>query len=292
MFEPCQASNAADQIQADAITNQPAERNAVDEAIELELASQSKADTDDLYPKQADVRHFQDKTKDLESGVFHLPPFPHLNWQDTLPTHKLHAKETGENGDRRQRTNSTWQRSHSIANNGARGDHQIRYFDRGGAGRTQFMSAEPVSSEAADLARAEAASWAQMTPLLAATLGPLSVLLGIPTLTQRWRGIVLDPPLLPNGSSNFIELPDPPLNVTLAAICLFCEVMGNTLLVLRFSNFHTRVTTWVSYIFWMLKIVIGIANYVEFGIEHPQTNEIIYLQGFWVWLPPAQIPSY
>src|SRR5271156_6139496 len=89
---------------------------------------------------------------------------------------------------------------------------QTRPFGRGGAGRRSSFQGEEITSEAAELARAEAASWAQMTPLLAATLGPLSVLLGIPTLTQRWHGYVLDPPLLPNGLSNFVELPDPALN--------------------------------------------------------------------------------
>jgi hypothetical protein len=132
------------------------------------------------------------------------------------------------------------------------------------------------------LARTEAASWAQMTPLMAATLGPLSVLLGIPTLTQRWHGQVLDPPLLPDGVSNFVALPDPALNLVLAGASLLCEVMGNALLVLRFSNFHTKITTWVSYGFWIAKLVLGIANYIQFGLAHPEIGDIIYLEGFWV----------
>ena len=131
-------------------------------------------------------------------------------------------------------------------------------------------------------ARAEAASWAQMCPLMAATLGPLAVLLGIPSLTQRWHGLLLDPPVLANGLSNYETLPDPTFNLALAGVSLFCEVMGNFLLVLRFSNFHTKVTTWLSYCFWIAKIVLGVINYIQFGITHPQTDEIIYLQGFWV----------
>jgi hypothetical protein len=131
-------------------------------------------------------------------------------------------------------------------------------------------------------ARAEAASWAQMCPLMAATLGPLAVLLGIPTLTQHWHGQLLDPPVLANGLLNYEILPDPAVNLALAGVCLCCEVMGNFLLVLRFSNFHTKVTTWLSYCFWIGKIVFGIINYIQFGITHPQTDEIIYLQGFWV----------
>jgi hypothetical protein len=130
--------------------------------------------------------------------------------------------------------------------------------------------------------REEASSWAQLSPLMAATFGPLSILLGIPSLTQEWRGTVLVPPLLPNGWSNFEALPDPPLNIALSGVTLLCEVMGNFFLILRFSDFHVRVTTWLSYGFWILKIVFAIANYVQFGIAHPQTSNIIYLEGYWV----------
>jgi len=131
--------------------------------------------------------------------------------------------------------------------------------------------------------REEASSWAQLCPLIAATLGPLAVLLGIPSLTQPWHGIVLVPPLLPNGWSNFQTLPDPPLNVALAAVTLFCEVMGNVFLILRFSDFHAKATTWLSYGFWILKIILGVANYIQFGIAHPETEDIIYLEGYWVY---------
>ena len=130
--------------------------------------------------------------------------------------------------------------------------------------------------------REEASSWAQLSPLMAATLGPLSILLSIPSLTQQWHGTVLVPPLLPNGWSNFEALPDPSLNIALSGVTLFCEVMGNFFLILRFSDFHVRVTTWLSYGFWILKIVFAVANYVQFGIAHPQTSTIIYLEGYWV----------
>jgi hypothetical protein len=138
------------------------------------------------------------------------------------------------------------------------------------------------STEAHALARAEAASWAQMTPLIAATLGPLAVLLGIPCLTQRWHGQLLDPSVMPNGSANFVELPDPPLNLALSGITLLCEVLGNFCLVLRFSNIHSKAMTWVSFFFWIAKIIIGIANYIQFGVTHRLAEDIIYLQGFWV----------
>jgi hypothetical protein len=136
--------------------------------------------------------------------------------------------------------------------------------------------------EAAELARAEASSWAQMSPLMAATLGPLAVLLGIPSLTQRWRGQLLVSPVLYSGLPNYVALPDPILNRVLAGISLFCEVGGNALWILRFSNFHARITTWVSYGFWIAKIVLGMANYIQFGIAHPESDDIVYLEGFWV----------
>jgi hypothetical protein len=138
------------------------------------------------------------------------------------------------------------------------------------------------SSIAHELARAEAASWAQMTPLIAATLGPLAVLLGIANLAQRWHGLVQDPPVLPGGYENFIELPDPRVNIILGAITLVCEVLGNLFLMLRFSNFHSRFMTWASYIFWIAKVIFALANCIQFGITHPETGAVIYLQGYWV----------
>lgn len=65
------------------------------------------------------------------------------------------------------------------------------------------------STHAPAIAPAEAASWAQQTPLIAATLGPLAGLLGIPSLTQPWYGQLLDQPVQPMGASNFTPLPDP-----------------------------------------------------------------------------------
>jgi len=136
--------------------------------------------------------------------------------------------------------------------------------------------------DAHELARAEAASWAQMTPLIAATLGPLAVLLGIPTLTQPWHGLLLDPPVLPNGLSNYTPLPYSTVNTVLASFTLVSEVLGNAFLILRFSNYHTKITTWLSFGFWLAKLVFGLANYIQFGITNPQTEDTVYLQGYWV----------
>ena len=136
------------------------------------------------------------------------------------------------------------------------------------------------SSEAHAIARAEAASWAQMTPLIAATFGPLAVLLGIPSLTQSLHGqLVIDSS---TGSSIVVVLPYPTLNLALSAVVMFFEVLGNVFLVLRFSNFHSKLMTWMSYIFWLAKSVVGIANYIQFGVAHPETQDVVYLQGFWV----------
>lgn len=152
----------------------------------------------------------------------------------------------------------------------------------------QNIQLQISQAEERELRRTEAASWAQMTPLMAAIFGPLSILLGIPSLTQRWHGQLLDPPVLPNGASNFLSLPDPTLELVLSAISLFVEILANTLLVLRFSNFHTKGTTWISYWFWIAKIFLDIANYIQFTVTYPETEDIIYLEGFWVY-PLSQV---
>jgi hypothetical protein len=136
------------------------------------------------------------------------------------------------------------------------------------------------SSNAHAFARAEAASWAQMTPLIAATLGPMAVLLGIPSLTQSLDGrIVVDPS---DGSITIVDLPYPHINLALSIVTTVLEALGNLFLILRFSNFHSKLMTWLSYGFWWAKSIVGIANYIQFGIVHPETDDVVYLQGFWV----------
>lgn len=208
----------------------------------------------------------------LESGRFQPNVSSRINWPEntrTGPSHPISAS-----------------RRHRESKSGNRDTQRtgFHWFGFGGAGGRARLPHKHIHSEAHAVARAEAASWAQMCPLMAATLGPLAVLLGIPSLTQRWHGLALDPPFLPNGFANYETLPDPPINLALAGVALFCEVMGNALLVLRFSNFHTKITTWLSYGFWIAKIVLGVSNYIQFGVAHPQTDGIIYLQGFWVGL--------
>lgn len=260
MSVPGVASEAAETIQEDVISDEKAEMNAVDDADELEGARQEKDDAQN----QEDSNDEADK---LESGAFQPHAYPHIGFESEDHNRSRNGENPVANGS-----------THKDANK----RENVRPYGRGGAGRRNSDSRSTMTSEAAELARAEAASWAQMTPLMAATLGPLSVMLGIPTLTQRWRGQLLDPPLLPDGSSNFSALPDPALNLVLAGVTLFCEVAGNGLLILRFSNFHTKITTWVSYAFWWLKIILGLANYIQFGLNYPETDTIIYLEGFWV----------
>ena len=262
MSEPATSSSADDEIQ---IIKEDNDRGSSPSDVQTDLES-ARLTKDCIAP---DAKDGENETEKLEDGEFQPHAYPHINWPEGLSeSRKASVPEP------RERRDSSSSISRQVV---------YRTFGRGGAGRRQSTKgATQITSETAELARAEAASWAQMTPLMAATLGPLSCLLGIPTLTQRWHGIVLDPPVNPNGTSNFQELPDPALNLILAGIALFCEVTGNALLILRFSNYHTKVTTWLSYIFWILKIVFGVANYIEFGIVHPETDDIIYLQGFWV----------
>src|SRR6266496_6187813 len=147
------------------------------EADELENARDAKSEADDVNDENASNNE-EDK---LENGEFQPHAYPHLNWQDTLAPKKNEQTNSTTKKDDLRRMNS-------VASGKSQNFHP---YGRGGVGR-RSSQVEQVTSEAAEAARAEAASWAQMTPLLAATFGPLSVLLGIPTLTQRWHGTVLD----------------------------------------------------------------------------------------------------
>src|SRR5579871_1757613 len=207
MSVPGVASEAAEIVQQQSAEKLEKEINADDDAAEIEEAQGQK---DEIQPTRnsEDGYNSNDEGEKLESGAFQPHAYPHINF-DEGPTTALNGIHSTTNGKKKEQPTV------------------YRTFGRGGAGRRASTKGSDITSEAAELARAEAASWAQMTPLIAATLGPLSVMLGIPTLTQRWRGQVLDPPLLPNGTSNFQTLPDPTLNLVLAGVSLFCEVAGN-----------------------------------------------------------------
>lgn len=114
---------------------------------------------------------------------------------------------------------------------------------------------------------------------MACILGPLSILLGIPALSQRWRGYVEDNVVIET-------LPDPGLNIILASISLACEVSANVILMLRFSSIAVPLTTTLSLALWIAKVGVCLGNYVQFIIVHPQPHDLetnwIYLEGFWI----------
>ena len=258
MSVPSVASNASQRIQDHSVTDREEKHNANQDASRLDRSIESDQGNQQLG------HGVSNEEDDLEKGTFQPHLNPHIEWD--------------------KQTAGSPKPPDATPNGIGSAEHMARPYGRGGEGRRPTVIGPDISSEEREIARTEAASWAQMTPLMAATLGPLSVLLAIPTLTQRWRGVLLDPPVLGNGISNFVELPDPTINIVLASVSLLCEVAGNGLLILRFSNFHTRITTWVSYAFWIAKIILGLANYIEFGIKYPATDNIIYLEGFWVCL--------
>lgn len=172
----------------------------------------------------------------------------------------------------------------SFATVGGHEHGQKQYQDHHDWLHPHFWSAHKLphrSSDAHAFARAEAASWAQMTPLIAATLGPLAVLLGIPSLTQKLHAEII---YNSDGTITLIEQPYPHLNLALSIVVTILETLGNFFLILRFSNFHSRLMTWLSYGFWCAKSVVGIANYIQFGLAHPETVDVVYLQGFWVYV--------
>ncbi|GAO51244.1 hypothetical protein G7K_5352-t1 [Saitoella complicata NRRL Y-17804] len=123
-------------------------------------------------------------------------------------------------------------------------------------------------------------SLGQLAPVVGMLLGPMSILLAIPSLTQRWRARLI------NGDEVF--QPDPGINIVLSSISLFFDVMGNACLLVRFIRGRVSTKIWgmmikVCLICWSSKIIINIINYIIFSVRHPEVpGEIIYLQGYWV----------
>ncbi|ODN83387.1 hypothetical protein L202_01531 [Cryptococcus amylolentus CBS 6039] len=115
-------------------------------------------------------------------------------------------------------------------------------------------------------------SFAKYSPLISATLAPMSTLMDIPALGQRWY-------------SNYgITQSDPPASLVLSAVGLALNVIANILLVIRFSSkkpfWVKHATTWSLY-FWLAKTIVAAVNLILFGITTRNSQGYKYLEGFW-----------
>ena len=147
-------------------------------------------------------------------------------------------------------------------------------------------------------------SWVHYTALVSAFLGPFAVLLSVPSLTQSckgfdiwltrsdWRGNYLEPKYLANGVQNFTPLPNEPLTVALASVAFVLAVVANFVLLLEFSNFHAKVTSYVSFACFLSTVSIALANIISFGLTYPQGGGVLYLEGFWVRVFYYCIPCF
>lgn len=142
------------------------------------------------------------------------------------------------------------------------------------------------------------AEFANITPLIAALLAPVSTLYDIPALSQPWYSL--------NGTT----LPDPRASLVLSGVSLSLSVIANSLLVLRFSVHVARVgllekagyemkictrtdkhvslplpsqlwrfATRISTLAWVIKTCIGVANLITFGALTRNGAGFAYLEG-------------
>nr|ODN94990.1 hypothetical protein L204_04335 [Cryptococcus depauperatus CBS 7855] len=115
-------------------------------------------------------------------------------------------------------------------------------------------------------------SFAKYCPLISATLAPLSTLMDIPALTQRWY------------SKYGVTQPDPTASLVLSAVGLALNVIANILLVVRFSSkkpfWVTHSTRWSLY-FWLGKTLVAAVNLTLFGIVTRNSPGYQYQEGFW-----------
>ncbi|EIN05813.1 voltage-gated potassium channel [Punctularia strigosozonata HHB-11173 SS5] len=114
-------------------------------------------------------------------------------------------------------------------------------------------------------------SLAVVAPVLAAVLAPLSVLLDIPALSERWYRR--------DGKT----IADPPASLTLSAVGLAFNVIANALLIVRFSLTAraSRFATRLSVPFWGLKVATSFANLITFGLLTRNQPTFSYYEGFW-----------
>jgi Ion channel len=108
--------------------------------------------------------------------------------------------------------------------------------------------------------------------LVAALIAPISTLLDIPALTQKWYSY--------QGQA----LEDPYQSLVLSAISLAANIAANALLVLRFSVTANKLWKWstrASLACWFLKSTIAIVNLIVFGALTRNGEGYAYLEGFW-----------
>jgi potassium channel subfamily K len=113
---------------------------------------------------------------------------------------------------------------------------------------------------------------ARYCPLIAAILAPLSTLLDIPALTQRWYAL------------NGVLQEDPKVSIALSAIGLALNVLANSLLLYRFTAHSIRnnsIATRVSLLAWLGKTIVAAVNLIVFGIMTRNDPGYSYREGFW-----------
>ncbi|GAB1520464.1 hypothetical protein RhiTH_003540 [Rhizoctonia solani] len=113
--------------------------------------------------------------------------------------------------------------------------------------------------------------FASISPLTAAVIAPLAVLLDIPALTEKWY------------TRNGQPQPDPRASLILSGLSLSFSLVANALLVIRFSLEGRRwmIATQISVACWIVKVVVGITNLMVFGALTRNQPQFSYAEGFW-----------
>ncbi|KAH7337786.1 hypothetical protein B0J17DRAFT_664258 [Rhizoctonia solani] len=113
--------------------------------------------------------------------------------------------------------------------------------------------------------------FASVSPLTAALIAPLAVLLDIPALTEKWY------------TRNGEPQSDPRASLILSGLSLGFSLIANALLVIRFSlqGRGWTIATRISVACWVVKVVTGISNLVVFGALTRNQPQFSYAEGFW-----------
>lgn len=108
-------------------------------------------------------------------------------------------------------------------------------------------------------------------PLICALLAPLSTLLDIPALTEKWYDL------------DDVLQPDPKASLVLSAVGLALNLVANALLVVRFSATQRRwwsAATTCSTIAWVTKTIVAVVNLIVFGALTRNKTGYSYTEAF------------
>ncbi|KIY45073.1 voltage-gated potassium channel, partial [Fistulina hepatica ATCC 64428] len=115
----------------------------------------------------------------------------------------------------------------------------------------------------------------RLIPIISGIVIPFSILLEIPGLTEKWYIRTVDNVIVETK-------PNPPILVFGITVSLICALIANISLILRFMEWHIKMSTINCIVFLSIHDVINMLCLVLFGVAHRANDGFTYGQPYWM----------